>query len=130
MTSAVLSRPEGESFFNPFNIGHLSDFNILFVIISIVGAVYGRNAWLGSQGYMASASSPHEQKMAGVLASWRAGFLSISLMLLVIGAYTYMNSKAWEPQQREVRQELEMRTGEDFQLAEKEKALALFSPDS
>ena len=45
MTSAVLSRPEGESFFNPFNIGHLSDFNILFVIGTsalITPVVYAR----------------------------------------------------------------------------------------
>ncbi len=127
MTDAVLSRPDGESFFNPFNIGHLSDFNILFVIISIVGAVYGRNAWLGSQGYMASASSPHEQKMAGVLASWRTGFLNISLMLLVIGAYTYMNSKTWEQGRTAVLTELDMRTAEDFRLQEKEqRTQALF----
>ncbi|MGN0866882.1 MAG: sodium:solute symporter [Oligosphaeraceae bacterium] len=127
MADAVLSRPDGESFFNPFNIGHLSDFNILFVIISIVGAVYARNAWLGAQGYMASASSPHEQKMAGVLASWRTGFLNISLMLLVIGAYTYMNSKTWESGQKAVMEELTLRTAQDFHLEEKEqRTQALF----
>ena len=91
---AILSRPEGMSYFNPFNIDKLAKFNILFVFISIFAAVYSRNAWLGSQGYMCAAKNPHEQKMAGLLGTWRTGFVNIMLVLIVIGTYTYMNASA------------------------------------
>lgn len=130
MTSAMLTRADGESFFNPFNIGHLTDFNILYIIIATIGTVYGRNAWLGSQGFMASASSPHEQKMAGVLGSWRVGFLNIAMMLLVIGAFTYMNSNHWAPQRDLVMHELDTRTAEDFGIPALEAQLSLFQPES
>lgn len=126
MVEAVMTRPEGESFFNPFNVGHLSSFNIFFIIIGMISAVYARNAWLGSQAYQASASSPHEQKMAGVLGAWRGGFLNISLMLLVIGAFTYMNSKRWEPQKLQVEQELAIRSAEDFHVDQLAAEVAQF----
>ncbi len=130
MREAVLSRCDGESFFNPFNIGSLSDFNIFYVIIGMISMVYARNAWLGSQGYMTSATSPHEQKMAGVLSSWRVGFINIALMLLVIGAYTYMNSPKWRHKAEIVQAELEMRTSEEFKINELNAQLAQFDVDS
>lgn len=92
---AILSRPDGMSYFNPFNIEKLSRFNILFVIIAVLAGIYSRNAWLGSQGYMCAAKNPHEQKMAGLLGSWRMGFTYLMIMLIVIGAYTYMNASAY-----------------------------------
>jgi len=126
IVEAVLTRPEGESFFNPFNVGKLSSFNIFYIIVGMIGAVYGRNAWLGSQAYQASASSPHEQKMAGVLGSWRAGFLRISLMLLVIGAFTYMHATNWAPQRANVESELALRSAEDFKVEKLSAELAQF----
>ena len=58
---AALARPDGQSFFNPFNVDKLQDFNLLFVFIGIFSMIYNRNAWLGSQGYLCSAANPHEQ---------------------------------------------------------------------
>lgn len=92
--SAMLSRPAGMSFVNPYNIGQLTGFNVFFFIISTFSSIYNRNAWLGSQGYMSAASSPHEQKMAGLLGTWRNGFFTAMLMIIVLGCYTYLN----EPQ--------------------------------
>lgn len=106
---AVLSRPEGKSFFNPFNIGKLESFNLLFIAIAVFAGVYNRNAWLGSQGYMCAAANPHEQKMAGILGTWRSGFIMTMLMLLVIGAYTYMNVPSYSAQASAVTQELTSR---------------------
>lgn len=107
--TAVLSRPEGKSFFNPFNIDKLESFNLLYILIGMFGAVYNRNAWLGQQGYLCAAANPHEQKMAGVLGAWRAGFNNLMLMLLVIGAYTYMNAPVYADQAAAVTHELATR---------------------
>ncbi|MBO7741582.1 MAG: hypothetical protein J6S21_03425, partial [Victivallales bacterium] len=94
--SAVMSRPEGMSFFNPFNIDKLTTFNLMYILINMFAAVYNCRAWLGAQAYMCCASNPHEQKMAGVLAQWRAGFQNIAVTLLAIGAYAYMNANIAE----------------------------------
>lgn len=118
LQEAMMHRPTGESFFNPFNVDKLTSFNLLYIIIGVFGSIYNRNAWLGSQAYQVSAASPHEQKMAGVLGQWRAGFLNIALMLLVLGAYTYMHSTNWAGHGEAVNAELDARTAEDFHLAE------------
>ncbi len=115
---AAMARPDGMSFFNPFNVDKLQDFNLLFVFIGIFGMIYNRNAWLGSQGYLCSAANPHEQKMAGVLGQWRAGFTALAVTLLVLGAYTYMNSANFAPQAAEVRAELTSMIEAEFPMAE------------
>ena len=103
---AALSRPEGMSFFNPYNIDKLTSFNILFVLIGLFAGIYARNAWLGTQAYMTAAKSPHEQKMAGLLGTWRAGFINVMIILIVLGAYCYMNNPGFAEQGAEVTAEL------------------------
>ena len=90
-----MSRPEGQSFFNPFNIDRQTGFNILFILIGLFSSVYNRTSWLGNQGYLCAASSPHEQKMAAVLGTWRTGFMALMLMVIVMGVYAYMNNPAF-----------------------------------
>ena len=68
--------------------------------------------------------------MAGVLGQWRAGFTYLALMLLVLGAYTYMNSTKWAGHAEKVNIELDTRTAEDFNLAELEARAASLSPTS
>jgi len=88
---AMESRGDGESFINPFNIGDLQDFNLLFVLIGIFMSVYGRMAWQGGQGFNAAAKNAHEQKMAGVLGTWKNGFNTLMFTLLAICAFTYLH---------------------------------------
>lgn len=130
LEEAMMARPAGESFFNPFNVDKMTSFNLLYIIIGMFGSIYNRNAWLGSQAYQVSAASPHEQKMAGVLGQWRAGFTYLALMLLVLGAYTYMNSTKWAGHAEKVNVELDTRTAEDFNLAELEARAASFEVGS
>ncbi|MFH1567574.1 MAG: sodium:solute symporter [Gemmatimonadota bacterium] len=103
---AMLSRPPGESFVNPFDTDKLTDFNILYIMIGIFIGIYCRQAWQGNQGYFTAAATPHEQKMAGVLGSWRGGFITLSFSLLAVSAYTFMNHPDFSARAQEVTAEL------------------------
>jgi SSS family solute:Na+ symporter len=102
----LLARPAGQSFINPFDTHNLTDFNILFVLLGIMASVYGRMSWQGAAGYNCAAISPHEQKMGGVLSTWRDGFGRMKVPLLVMGAYILMNHPDFAPQAQAVRDEL------------------------
>ncbi len=91
MSEALLDRPPGESLLNPFDTGKLQDFNLAYVIISIIGSVYAYMAWQGNQGFNAAAANPHEAKMGRILGTWRAGALYVVLSLIAAAAYTYMH---------------------------------------
>lgn len=103
---AMLSRGEGLSFINPFDTGKLQDFNLLFVAIGLLGGIYGRMSWQGTQGYNSAALDAHEQKMAGVLGSWRGGFASLMFSLLALAAFTMMHSPDFAGEAAAVQAEL------------------------
>lgn len=104
--TAMLSRGPGESFINPYDTAKLTEFNVLYVLIGLFSLVYYRMSWQGNQGYNCAGASPHEQKMGGVLGAWRGGFLGLVVLLLAIGAYTYMNNPEFASGAAAVQQEL------------------------
>ncbi|NLF15991.1 MAG: sodium:proline symporter [Lentisphaerae bacterium] len=110
---AFMTRGPGESFLDPFDTGKLTEFNILYVAIGILSSVYNRISWQGSQAYSCAAASPHEQKMGGVLGTWRGGFTTLMITLLALGAYTYLNHPDFASGAAEVRQELTTRINFD-----------------
>ena len=63
-------------------------------------------AWSGTQGYNAAAATPHEQKMGGLLSSWRSGFSIMMYVLLAIAAYTFLNNAHFSKPAFEVRKNL------------------------
>lgn len=91
MSAALLDRHPGESLLNPFDTFKLQDFNLAYVLISIVGSVYAYMAWQGNQGFNCAAASPHEAKMGRILGTWRAGALFVMLSLMAAAAYTFMH---------------------------------------
>ncbi|MDD5707611.1 MAG: sodium:panthothenate symporter [Kiritimatiellae bacterium] len=96
MAPAILDRPPGKSLINPFDITALRDFNLLYVIIGILSSIINRMGWSGNLGYSVSAKNAHEQKMAGVLGSWRSGFENMMFLLLAIVGLTYLNSDKYQ----------------------------------
>lgn len=96
MAPAMLDRPPGKSFLNPFDIGQLRDFNLFYVLVGVAGSIIGRMGWSGSQGYNTAAKNAHEQKLAGVLSAWRSGFSSMMYVLLAVVAYAYLNSDKFQ----------------------------------
>lgn len=103
---AMVTRGPGLSFINPFDTAQLQDFNLLFILIGIIGMVYSRMSWQGTQGYNSAALNPHEQKMAGVLGQWRGGFQSLMLILLALAAFTMMHHPDFSREAAAVQAEL------------------------
>ncbi|MBR7105088.1 MAG: sodium:panthothenate symporter [Lentisphaeria bacterium] len=99
----VLSdRAKGESFINPYDISHLRDFNLFMLIVSLVSTIMTRSSGFGA-GASSAAKSAHEQKMAGVLGTWR-GFLSnIFYLAIGLGIITFLCHRNFADQARNVR---------------------------
>ena len=65
-------------------------------MIGILSGFVNRMAWSGTLGYSVSARNAHEQKMAGVLGTWRSGFESMMFLLLAVVGLTYLNSEKFQ----------------------------------
>ena len=113
MAPVLMDRPEGESFLNPYDTAKLRDFNIFYVIVGMIASVINRMSWSGTQGYQAAALNAHEQKMGGLLGTWRGGFSVMMYIVLAIAAYTYMNAAHFRSQASEVSYHLARKTVQD-----------------
>lgn len=91
ISASMTDVPQGESLLNPFDTGQVKDFNLWYMLIAVLGAVYGTRAWQGGHAFNASAATPHEAKMGGILGSWRALSLNVMMVLLAVCAYTYLH---------------------------------------
>lgn len=89
--SSLETVPQGKSMLNPFDQGEIKDFNFWFFAIFGFKIFYNRLGWQGSQGYFCAAKTPHEQKMAGVLAEWRSGLTYLMFLVMPICAYVVMH---------------------------------------
>ncbi len=88
----MMDRMPGESFLDPFDISKLRDFNIFATIVTLINGIWGRAAWVGND-TTNSGRTPHENKMAGILGTWRNGFSGIMLLVLAIIIFAFMNHK-------------------------------------
>ncbi|MBR1965635.1 MAG: sodium:panthothenate symporter [Lentisphaeria bacterium] len=98
-------RAAGQSFLNPYDIKALRDFNFFALIVTIYSTILNRGSWVGT-GAAISARSPHEQKMAGVMGTWRGMFGSVLFILLVIVVIATLNHKQFAVKGKEIRDEL------------------------
>src|SRR5215212_6573949 len=94
IAGAMSNTPPRESLLNPFDTSKVPDFNIWYVVIGIFMGLYTTQSWQGGHAFKASAASPHETKMAGILGNWRGQARGVMLVLLAICAYTYLNQPA------------------------------------
>lgn len=86
------NRVSGQSFMNPFDVADLRDFNIFALVVSTIGGIVNRGAWLGND-TSGAGRTPHEQKMAGILGTFRNGLALTMILLLAVITITFMNSK-------------------------------------
>ena len=80
--------PAGASLIDPFRTGSTKDYNFWYFFIGMVGVIYGKLSWQGTQAYNASAKSAHEAKMGDVLANWR-GIPQWGLFLVFVPVLAY-----------------------------------------
>ncbi|MFH1603279.1 MAG: sodium:solute symporter, partial [Pseudomonadota bacterium] len=92
----------GKSLLDPFDQSEISDFNFWFFAIFAFKLFYNCLGWQGTSGYNAAARTPHEAKMARVLAEWRNGVTYLMLMILPITAYVVMHHAGYLPLQDSV----------------------------
>jgi SSS family solute:Na+ symporter len=95
IATAMTSQPPGHSLINPFDAFKIPDFNIVYVMLSLVTGVYGYMAWQGNSGFNAAALSPQEAKMGKILGQWKNFARNSALTVLALGALTYMHHPAF-----------------------------------
>ncbi|AHF91723.1 sodium:solute symporter [Opitutaceae bacterium TAV5] len=97
---ALSATAPGKSLLDPFDQSKISDFNFWFFAIFAFKAFYNCLGWQGTSGYNASARTPHEAKMARVLAEWRNGVTYLMLMILPIAAYVVLHHAGYDAVQQ------------------------------
>ena len=98
-------RMEGESFLNPYDVENLRDFNLFFIVLTIFTTFLHRASWIGA-GTSTAAKSPHEQKMAGLLGTWRSALGLVFYLLIAVVILVFMNHKKFANEAKEIRDAL------------------------
>ncbi|MDD5728648.1 MAG: hypothetical protein PHV59_08800, partial [Victivallales bacterium] len=98
----MMDRVQGESFLNPLDLAKLRDFNLFFFVVTVFTTIFHRASWLGGGGSSA-AKTPHEQKMASLLGTWRGTIVTVFYLLIAIAIITLLSHRNWAPQAKNVR---------------------------
>lgn len=95
VVDTLVESPEGLSMVNPFDQQDLSDFNVWFFLMAAFHFVYTYMSWQGNQAYNCSAKTPHDARMARILAAWRHGATWTVIGLIPIFGYVLFNSPSF-----------------------------------
>ncbi|MDR0932547.1 MAG: hypothetical protein LBM70_05940 [Victivallales bacterium] len=110
----LLGRVPEQSFIDPYDIDQLRDFNLFALVVTLSTTIINRASWIGND-TTGAGRTPHEQKIAGILGTWRSGFSVVIMLLLGVTVYVFMNSghfsrhdehNGFKVTNNEVRQEL------------------------
>lgn len=88
---AVATAPANASLINPYSTSEVPDFNFWYFLINVLGVIYVKLSWQGTQGFNSSAKSAHEAKMGEVLGNYRDIPKWLFLVLIPVVAYTILN---------------------------------------
>ena len=103
---AMSYTPVGKSMLNPFDIGKAQDFNIWYVLIGVVGGIYGVMAWQGGHAFNSCAKNAHEAKMGAILGTWRNLSKGLMVTLLAVCAITFLKHPDFAAQAAHVQEVL------------------------
>lgn len=92
IATTLAAAPSGRSMINPFDQAEIADFNMWFFFIFAFKLIYNCLGWQGNQGYNCAAKSPHESRMAGILAEWRGGVSYLMISLIPICVYVLLHN--------------------------------------
>ncbi|WP_309386189.1 sodium:solute symporter family transporter [Cerasicoccus frondis] len=108
----MMDRAQGESFINPFDIEKLRDFNIFALMVTIMGNILNRASWIGNDTTNCG-RTPHEQKMAGILGTWRSLYAQLMLLLIAVMMIALMTHQKFANQTHEIRNDLTAKVAEE-----------------
>lgn len=103
IASVLKARPPGQSMVNPFDQVDIADFNYMFYVMLAVLAIYGYMATPVAGGFNGAARTPHEAKMARMLAMWRYAVVYLLVMMMPIVAYVLLHGNLAPPLATDVR---------------------------
>ena len=106
VAGTLSAAPPGKSLLNPFDQAQVADFNMWFFLIFAFKLVYNCLGWQGLQGFNCAAKSPHESRMAGILAEWRGGVSYLMVSLIPICVYVLLHSANFSSEANIVRDQL------------------------
>ena len=101
----MMDRVAGESYLNPYDVSQLRDFNIFALVVNITNTVLNRASWIGND-TSGSGRTPHEQKMANILGTWRNGFAAVMQMVIALMIICLMTHARFADQARDIRVDL------------------------
>ena len=107
MLPVMVDRAPGESFIDPTDIKRLKDFNLFsLLLLPFVTQLLQRASWIGAGSSSTAARSPHEQKMATLLGTWRQALGMIFYVLVAVALLAMLNHANHAEQAHKIRLEL------------------------
>ena len=107
MLPVMADRAPGESFIDPNNIQHLKVFNLFSLLaLPFLSQILQRASWIGGGSSSSAARSPHEQKMASLLGTWRQALGTIFYVLIAVALITMLNHANHANEAHKIRLEL------------------------
>ncbi|MGA3066582.1 MAG: sodium:proline symporter, partial [Tepidisphaeraceae bacterium] len=86
----ITSQPAHHSMINPFDAQKVKNFNAWYVLIYWAMYIYTTMSVQKDNNYSSAARNPHEAQMGGVLGNWRMMARSVMLVVVALGALTYL----------------------------------------
>ncbi|MBP5639499.1 MAG: hypothetical protein J6X55_08475, partial [Victivallales bacterium] len=108
----MMDRVPEESFLNPYEVSQLRDFNLFFLGVNCFQMILHYGSWITCSS--STAKSPHEQKMAGLLGSFRGALNSLLYVLIAIALLTIMNHKDWAEDAKIIRDDISTKVAVDI----------------
>lgn len=104
--TGIQERPPGQSLLNPFDSLALKDFNIWYVLMTMLVGIYGTMAWQNQSAYNSAAISAHEARMGGILGTWRNMVKGPVITLLCVCAMAFLIHPDFATQSETARTEI------------------------
>jgi SSS family solute:Na+ symporter len=98
IAEVLLQAPPDKSLLHPMKVSGQESFDLTYFLIAVLIVFYTFNSWQGTSGYNASARSPHEAKMAGLLYGWRFRVLLTVTIVVPIAVMTLERHPDFAPQ--------------------------------
>jgi SSS family solute:Na+ symporter len=90
VAQATMAVQPDHSLVDPFDAFSVKDFNFYATLLGVFGVIYIWGAGQSGHGFRSAARTPHEGRMAGILGAWRTISKVLILMVVAIGALTYL----------------------------------------